>query len=146
MKLNKIFKWGMVALIIISFAILVWGFAVGFEENSGLAVDVLLRWAYVMLGIALCSWVLVGLIVNTKNDPKSLVKIGVVLVGVAVLCLVAYLLAAGEPAMGLTTAQPEAGTLKLTDTVLNLTYIVGAASVAAIIVGEVRMAIANKKK
>ena len=145
MKLNKVFKWGMVALIIISVALLIWGFAAGFGTNDGQAVDVLLYWTYIMLGIAVASWVIVGLIVSAANNPKSLLKIALVLVGVVALCLVAWLLAKGEPAVGYNGAPVTAGTLKLTDTILNLTYIVGGAAILAIIVGEIRMSIASKK-
>ena len=141
MKLNKIFKWSMVALIIISFGLLVWGFSAGFGDSN---VEVLLYWTYVMLGIAVACWVVIGLIVGAKNDPKSLVRIGIVIAGAVALCLISYLLAAGNPAMGM-LMQPDAGTLKLTDTVLNLTYIVGGAAIVAIIVGEVRMSLASKK-
>ena len=144
MKLNKIFKWGLVALILISVAILVWGFAVGFETNDAKAVDVLLNWAYIMLGLALCAWIVIGLIVSVKNDPKSLVKMGVALVGVVAVVAVAFLLAKGNPVPGAAlTATP--GELKLTDTILNLTLIAGIGAILAIIVGEIRMAIANKK-
>ena len=142
MKLNKVFKWGMVALIVISVVLLILGFAKDFGGN---AVDILLYWTYVMLGIAVASWVVIGLIVGTKNDPKSLVKIGIVLLGVAVLCLLAWLLAKGEPALAYTGAPVSKGTLKLTDTILNLTYIAGGAAILSIVVGEIRMAIASKK-
>ena len=142
MKLNKIIKWGMVALIIVSVALLIWGFSKGFGGN---AVDVLLYWTYIMLGLAIFSWVVIGLIVGTKNNPKSLVKIGIVILGVAALCLVAFLLAKGNPAMAYNGPEVSAGTLKLTDTILNLTYIVGGAAILAIIVGEIRMVIASKK-
>ena len=142
MKLNKIIKWGMVALIIVSVALLIWGFSRGFEGN---AVDVLLYWTYIMLGLAVFSWVVIGLIVSTKNNPKSLVKIGIAILGIAALCLVAYLLAKGNPAMAYNGPEVSGGTLKLTDTILNLTYITGGAAILAIIVGEIRMAIASKK-
>jgi len=142
MKLNKIFKWVMIALIILSVAILIWGFTQGF---GGSTVDTLLYWTYGMLGLALFCVIIVGLIVSTKNNPKNLVKIGIILVGVAALCLIAYLLAKGDPAIGYTGAPVTGSTLKLTDTILNLTYIVGAAAIAAIVVGEIRMAIASKK-
>ncbi|MBP5558292.1 MAG: hypothetical protein J6X71_00820 [Bacteroidales bacterium] len=132
----------MIALIILSVAILVWGFTQGF---GGSTVDTLLYWTYGMLGLALFCVIVVGLIVSTKNNPKNLVKIGIILVGVAALCLVAYLLAKGDPAIGYTGAPVTGSTLKLTDTILNLTYIVGAAAIAAIVVGEIRMAIASKK-
>ena len=132
----------MLALILVSVGLLIWGFAKGFAGN---AVDVLLYWTYIMLGLAVFSWVVIGLIVGTKNDPKSLVKIGLVILGVAVLCFIAFLLAKGNPAMAYNGPEVSAGTLKLTDTILNLTYIVGGAAILAIIVGEVRMAIASKK-
>ena len=144
MKLNKIFKWGMVALILISIAILVWGFATGFETNDAKATDVLLNWAYIMLGLALLAWIVIGLIVSVKNDPKSLVKMGIALVGIVALCAVAFLLAKGNPVPG-ANLDASASDLKLTDTILNLTYIVGAGAILAIIVGEIRLAISNKK-
>ena len=142
MKLNKIFKWCMVALIIVSVALLIWGFSQNF---GGSTVDTLLYWTYCMLGLALFCVIVIGLIVGAMNNPKSLVRIGIILVGVAALVLVAFVLAKGAPAVGYTGTPVSAGTLKLTDTVLNLTYIVGAAAIVAIIVGEVRMAIASKK-
>ena len=144
MKLNKIFKWGLVALIVISVALLVWGFIVGFEANDAKAVDVLLNWAYIMLGLALFAWIVIGLIVSVKNDPKSLVKMGITLVGIVAVVAVAYLLAKGNPVPGAAlTSTP--GELKLTDTILNLTLIAGVGAVLAIIVGEIRLAISNKK-
>ena len=142
MKLNKIFKWGMVALIVLSVALLIWGFSQNFGGNT---VDMLLYWTYCMLGLTLFCVIILGLIVGTKNNPKSLIKIGIILVGVAALCLVAFVLAKGDPAIGYTGTPVTAGTLKLTDTILNLTFIVGIAAIVAIIVGELRMAIASKK-
>ena len=142
MKLNKIFKWGMIALILVSVALLIWGFTRGFGGN---AVDVLLYWTYAMVGLALFSWVVIGLVVGAKNDPKSLVKIGIVILGVAALCLIAWVLAKGDPAVGYSGPAVSAGTLKLTDSILNLIYIVGGAAILAILVGEIRMSIASKK-
>lgn len=134
----------MLALIVISFVLLVIGFANGFEANGGKWTDVLLYWAYIMIGLTLVATIGVGLWVGIKNNPKMLVKLGIGLVAVVVVCLLAYLLAAGKPAMGM-QVQPDAATLKLTDTILNLTYFVGILAIIAIIVGEVRLAIVNKK-
>jgi hypothetical protein len=146
-KYGLIFKILELVLIVISVILLVWGFVKGFPatvaDDNG-TVDPLLIWAAVMIGLALVAILIVGLIIAIKNDPKVLVKYGLILLGVAALCLVCYLLAKGNPAIGLTTDQPDFMTLKLTDSVLNLTYIVGAASIVAIIVGEVVMAIRNK--
>ena len=146
MKLNKIFKWGMVVLILISVAILVWGFSAGFANgNEALpATNVLLTWAAIMIGIALFCWIVIGLIISVKNDPKSIIKMGIVLVGIAVVCLIAYLLAKGDPVPGAAVTST-AGELKLTDTILNLTLIAGVGAIVAIIVGEIRLAITNKK-
>ena len=145
MKLNKIFKWGMVAMILISVAVLVWSFVTGFKENDGKAVDVLLYWAYIVLGIAVFCWIVIGLIRSAKNDPKSLIKTGLVLVGAVAVCAIAYALAAGNPAVGYTGKPVTTGWLKITDTILIISGFAGAAAILAIIVGEVRMSIVNKK-
>lgn len=144
MKINKLIKWCMVALLVISIAILVWGFVVGFESNGGQAVDTLIYWAYIMIGLALASWVIVGGIVSAKNDPKSILKTIILIVAIAAVCFVAYLLAPANPAVG-REGLDEIGKLKLTDTVLNLTYFAGAAAILAIIIGEIRLSITNKK-
>ena len=137
----------MLVLILVSVGLLVWGSVVGFTTNDGQAVDVLFYWAYVMVGLAVASWVLVGLVLMAKNNPKSLIKVGIVLVVAAALAFVAYLLAPGNPAVGKENISPAdtLATLKLTDTVLNLTYFAGAAAVVAIIIGEIRLAIINRK-
>ena len=133
----------MVLLIVVSVVLLVMGFSAGWKEGN---VDTLLGWTYCMVGLALAAVIIVGLIVGAANDPKSLVKLGLGLVVVAVVCFVAYLIAPGSPAMNLTSMdQPSAATLKLTDTILYLTYFAGILAVVAIIVGEIRLAITNKK-
>lgn len=144
MKLNKLFKICMLVLLLISVAILVWGFIVGFDANGDQPVEVLIYWAYIMIALAVAAWVIVGGIVSIKNNPKSLVKtliLAVVLVGVVA---VVYVLAPGNPAFG-REGLDTVSTLKLVDTTLNLTYFAGAATIIAIIVGEIRLAITNKK-
>ena len=146
MKLNKIFKWGLVVLILISVAILVWGFASGFANGAEALppTNTLLTWAAIMIGIALFCWVVIGLIISIINDPKSIIRMGIVVVAIAAVVLVAYLLAKGNPIPNSTvTATP--GELKLTDTILTLTAIAGVGAILAIIVGEIRLAITNKK-
>ena len=139
---NKIFKWAMVALlIVVSVVLLVLGFTGGWKEGN---VDTLLGWTYCMVGLALAAVVIVGLVVGAINDPKSLVKLGLGLVAVAAVCFIAYLIAPGAPAMGM-LEQPSAATLKLTDTILYLTYFAGIVAVLSIVVGEIRLAITNKK-
>ena len=147
MKLNKIFKLGMVVLILISVALLVWGFVKGFADGD-IALpptNALLTWAAIMIGIALFCWIVIGLIISVANNPKSLIKMGIVLVAVVAVALVAYILAKGNPVPGYTGTPVSQGMLKLTDTILILTAIAGVGAIAAIIIGEIRLAIANKK-
>lgn len=134
----------MLVLIVVSIAILVLGFALGFEANDGKFTDVLLCYAYAVLALAVISWVIVGAIVSFKNDPKSILRLGVWVIAIAAVCFVVYLISPGAPAMNL-SKQPEPQILKITDTILNLCYIAGGAAIVSIIVGEVIMAIRGKK-
>ena len=144
-KYAKIFKLCLLALLVVSVIVLVWGSLKGFEANDGAATNVLLYWAYIVLGIALASVICVGLYIRATTDPKSLVKIGFAVLGAAVLFGIAYLLASGAPAIGYSGATPPTGTeLKMTDTILNLAYIVGGAAILSIIAGEVMMYIRKK--
>ena len=142
-KICKILLWVLIAL---SVAVLLWGSITGFEANDGTATDVLFAWAYVVLGIALVSVICVGLYVTATTNPKGLVKLGVVLVGAAVLFGIAYLLASGAPAIGFSgPTPPSASELKMTDTILNLAYIIGGAAILSIVCGEILIGIRNKK-
>ena len=143
---SKLFKLVMLVLIVISVVLLVWGFLTGFEANDGRAVEVLLYWAYIILAIAVLAVVVFGLVISAKNDPKSLVRMGIGLLVIAAICFIAYLLAPGKMPLQWTNAKmPTASELKLTDTILNLTYFTGALAIISIIVGEIVMAVRNKK-
>ena len=98
-----------------------------------------------MIALAAASWIVIGLIMSIRNNPKSIVKIGIALAGIVVICLIAYFLAPGAQPMAYTGEPVTQGTLKLTDTILNLTYFAGVAAILAIIVGEIKMSVANKK-
>ena len=142
----KIFKWISWALLLISVVLAVWAFTQFNGSGEGAAVETMLYWAYAMLIIALVAVLCIGLYITATTNPKSLVRIGIAIAAAACLCLVAYLLASGKPALGFTGATPPtAGELKLTDTVLNLTYILGAGAIVAIIAGEIISGILNKK-
>jgi hypothetical protein len=144
-KYAKIFKLCLVALLVVSVVILVWGFFKGFEANDGAATNVLLYWAYAVLGLALASVICLGLYVTATTNPKGLVKIGIAVVAAAALFGICYLLASGAPAVGYSGATlPSATELKMTDTILNMAYIVGGAAILSIICGEVLMTIRKK--
>ena len=69
------------------------------------------------------------------NNPKSLVKILVGLVVVAAIAAVAYVLAPGTPAVGYLGEPVSDQTLKLTDTILNRTYLTIGAALVSLVVG-----------
>ena len=142
----KIVKWISWALLLISVGLSVWAFTRFGGSGKEAAVETMLYWAYAMLIIALIAVLCIGLYITATTNPKSLVRIGIAIAAAAVLCLIAYLLASGKPALGFTgTTPPTAGELKLTDTVLNLTYILGAGAIVAIVAGEIISGILNKK-
>ena len=135
MKYEKIIKWILVALFIVGIVFSVYGFIVGFESNGNAPVDNILYCTYAFAGLALLSVVFGVLVIGGINNPKSLLKILLGLVAIAAIVAVAYVLAPGTPAVGYLGEPVTDGTLKLTDTVLNLTYIVFGASILALVVG-----------
>ena len=111
--------------------------------NGGSAIDLLLRYTYVLFIAAVVIWIGLSIFISGKNNPKNLIKAAGVVVGIAVLVVLAYVLSSGAPAINVKT-QPTPQWLKLTDTMLLLTYVLGGAAIIAIIVGAVRDAINNK--
>ena len=88
-------------------------------------------------------WIGLSIFISGKNNPKNLIKAAGVVVGIAVLVVLAYVLSSGAPAINVKT-QPTTQWLKLTDTMLLLTYVLGGAAIVAIIVGAIRDAFNNK--
>lgn len=134
---SKIIKYISWALLLIGIVVGVLGFFIGFTANDAVAVDTLLYWAYAMVGIALASIVLIGIYVGATTNPKGLLKSGIVLLGGVVLIAIAYIVAPGTEAIGYNGAPVTEMTLKLTDTILNLTYLSCGAAILAIIVGSI---------
>ncbi|MBO4611153.1 MAG: hypothetical protein J5668_03495 [Bacteroidales bacterium] len=142
---SKIIKWILLALLLLSVVVFIGAWIYGFEKNDGLAVDVLFYWTYAMVVFALGSIIIIGGAIGIKNDKKFLWKLLAVLGGAAVVVLAVYLLSPGAEALGM-LEQPSKSTLKLTDTILNLTYLVGACTILSIIVGEIVAGIRNKNQ
>lgn len=111
--------------------------------NGGTAIDLLLRYTYVLFIAAVVIWIGLSIFIAGRNNPKHLLKAAGVVVGVAALVVLAYVPSSGAPALNVKT-QPTPQWLKLTDTMLLLTYVLGGAAIIAIIVGAVRDAINNK--
>ena len=137
MKYDKIIKWILVALFIVGIVFSVYGFIVGFESNGSAPVDNILYCAYAFAAIALLAVVLGVVVIGGINNPKSLLKLLIGLVAVGAVVAVAYVLAPGTPAVGYLGDPVSEGTLKLTDTVLNLTYFTFGLSIVALIIGWV---------
>ncbi|MBO5471665.1 MAG: hypothetical protein J5976_04400 [Bacteroidales bacterium] len=137
MKYEKITKWLLVALFIVGIVFSVYGFIVGFESNGNAPVDNILYCAYSFAGLAVLAVVLGVVVIGGINNPKSLLKMFAGLVVIAAIAAVAYVLAPGTPAVGYLGEPVSDGTLKLTDTVLNLTYFAFGAALLSLVVGWV---------
>lgn len=135
----------MILLLVIGAGIVVWGSLTGFASNDGLASSVLLNYAYITVALALLA-IIIGFIVGARGDAKSFIRLGIGILAIAAFVFIVYLIAPGKEAIGLVSVeQPSKGMLKLTDTILYMAYILVAVAVVAIIVGEIRMSLTNKK-
>ena len=135
MKYEKIIKWVLVALFILGVVFSFYGFAVGFESNGNAPVDTMLYCAYAYAAIAILAVLFGVVVIGGVNNPKSLLWLVVGLVVIAAIVAGAYLLAPGTPAVGYLGEPVSDGTLKLTDTILNLTYLLFGGSILALIAG-----------
>ena len=137
MKYDKLIKWLLALLFVVGIVFSFYGFAVGFETNGNAPVDNMLYCAYAFAAIAILAVVLGVVVIGGINNPKSLLKLVLGLVVIAGVVAVAYVLAPGTPAVGYIGPEVPAGTLKLTDTILNLTYLLFGASLLSLVIGWV---------
>ena len=135
-NISKLIGW---VLGIVGIVLGIWCLAKGEASNEG-PVNLLLRYSYFLLIAAVVILLGLAIIQTAKNNPKGLLKALCVIVGIAALVAIAYALASSDPIVSL-KSQPSAGTLKLTDTVMKLTYILGGAAIVSIIFGVIRNAI-----
>lgn len=142
---KKIFKWAMIVLMLIGAVLTIYGYATGFTVSDGAPVDYIFYWSYLMLGIAIVAMLIVGLIISAINDPKNLIKTGVYLVAAVAIIAIVYFTASGEPAMGMLGKQPSDQILKLTDTILNLTYLIAGVAALVIVGGIIYTSIVKNK-
>ena len=135
-NISKLIGW---ELGIVGIVLGIWCLAKGEASNEG-PVNLLLRYSYFLLIAAVVILLGLAIIQTAKNNPKGLLKALCVIVGIAALVAVAYALASGDPIVSL-KSQPSASTLKLTDTIMVLVYILGGAAILSIIFGVIRNAI-----
>ena len=122
MKYEKIIKWVLAALFVLGVVFSFYGFAVGFESNGNAPVDNMLYCAYAFALVTILAVLFGVVVIGGINNPKSLLKLLLGLVAGGAVIAVAYVLAPGTPAIGYLGNPVSDGTLKLVDTVLNLTY------------------------
>ena len=122
MKYEKIVKWVLAALFAVGVVFSFYGFVVGFETNGNAPVDNMLYCAYAFALTTILAVVFGVVVIGGINNPKSLLKLLLGLVAGGAVIAVAYVLAPGTPAIGYLGNPVSDGTLKLVDTVLNLTY------------------------
>ena len=106
-------------------------------------LDIVLFWAYALV-IAAIVLVVVLSIINMAGNKKSLKKTGILLLIAVVLIGVSYLLASGNPIAVNMEVQPTHATLKMTDTLLNLSYALVVIALLALVWGSVRNLIKNR--
>ena len=135
MKYEKIVKWVLAALFAVGVVFSFYGFAVGFETNGNAPVDNMLYCAYAFAAIAIFAVILGVVVIGGINNPKSLLKLLLGLVAGGAVIAVAYVLAPGTPAIGYLGNPVSDGTLKLVDTVLNLTYFFFGGALLTLVVG-----------
>ena len=123
------------ALFVVGVVFSFYGFVVGFESNNNAPVDSMLYCAYAFAAITLLAVVFGVVVIGGINNPKSLLKLGLGIVVIAAIVALAYVLAPGTPAVGYLGEPVSDGTLKLTDTILNLTYLLFGGSILALVVG-----------
>ena len=137
MKYAKIIKWILAVLFVVGIVFSFYGFLVGFESNGNAPVDNMLYCAYAFALITVAAVVFGVVVIGGINNPKSLLKLLAGLVVIAAVVAVAYVLAPGTPAVGYLGEPVSDGTLKLTDTMLNLTYFLFGGALLALVAGWV---------
>ena len=135
MKYEKIVKWVLAALFAVGVVFSFYGFAVGFESNGNAPVDNMLYCAYAFALVTILAVLFGVVVIGGINNPKSLLKLLLGLVAGGAIIAVAYVLAPGTPAIGYLGNPVSDGTLKLVDTVLNLTYFFFGGALLTLVVG-----------
>ena len=137
MKYEKIIKWFLLVLFIIGAALSFYGFAVGFESDNNAPVDNILYGVYGFAALTIAAVFFGVVVIGGINNPMSLLKLFIGLVVIAAIVAGAYFLAPGTPAVGYLGEPVSDNVLKLTDTILNLTYLLCGGAVLSLVVGAV---------
>ena len=137
MKYEKIIKWILAVLFAVGIVFSFYGFAVGFDTNGNAPVDNILYCTYAYVAVTILAVLMGVVVIGGINNPKSLLKLLLGLVAIAVIVAVAYFLAPGTPAVGYLGEPVSDATLKMTDTILNLTYFLCGGAILSLVAGWV---------
>lgn len=113
-------------------------------ETGSTSVDTILYSTYVMISLVILSLIVIIFIINSINNPFSLVKLLIGILVIGGLVFGAWALAPGDMIQSetMTADQISATDLKMTDTVLYLAYLLFGGTIVALvtswIVGAVR--------
>lgn len=136
-KFVKILMW---VLLGVGAGIVVWGAAIkglpATPADDGAAVEVILYWAYALVALAVASIVVLGLYTTAaQKGIKGILKLLGVVAGACVVVGGAYLLAKfqGGNIVLANGATPSDSDILITNTVLNLTYLLCGLAVVSIL-------------
>ncbi len=107
----------------------------GWEYLVWFRTDIALVWAYILILLTLVASIVFPLI-SVFSNRKGLMRLGMVLVGAALMVVISYLLSKDTPIniIGYTgTENSDPGTLKMIDTVLFVTYMLFGLAIASIL-------------
>ena len=130
---RNIVLWGLFGIGVV--ICVVCAFLLGSDVELG--TDVILYGAYAFAFVAIAAVVFSVVVMGAINDPKSLIKLGAGIGIIGVVVLIAWALAPGTQPIGYLGEPVSEGTLTLTDTFLNLTYMLLAGTVIALIAGQI---------
>ncbi len=137
-NIAKYLLWALMGISLVLVAIFFFGGFVEGTEGTSLAepviTEVILRWAYVLLGIA-AVFALVFPLIFIASNLKSAKNLGIVIVIAAVLIFISNRLASGELLNLIQYTGPDnvPGTLRTVGTFLIFTYILGVAAILSIL-------------
>ena len=131
-KILSIFKYALFAISIIALILV---FTMSEPEYKG--VEIILNWAYVLVGIAILSVIvfpLINLAQNPKAAMRSLIGLGVMILVIGV----SYAMSSDAPIVTSVATYDSPFELKFTDTGLYTAYFALAAALVITVVGEIR--------
>ena len=141
-KISRIILWVLMAVSIVFVALFYFGGDVAGTTNTPseepVITETLIKWAYVLFGIALVFSVVFPLVFLVTN-LKSAIRAGIVLAIGGVLIFIAYQLSSGDVMNIVGYAGPDnvESTLRVVGTGLIFTYILGGLAILSIIVSSV---------